>query len=141
MKHFMYKLVSVLCLLTVLLVPCQVFAAEGYQDEEITPLMDIINYYTIDFGISGTTASVEAEVNGDYSTATKAKVIAELQVKNGSSWIPVEIWTEEENDYCASVDETHSVVKGHTYRVKATFTVWEGDNSETVKAYSDERTA
>lgn len=141
MKHSMHKLVSVLCLLAVLLVPCQVFAAEGYQDEEITPLMDIIGDYTIDFGISGTTATVEAEVNGDCLTATRAKVIAELQVKNGSSWIPVEIWTDDRDYYYARVDETHSVVKGHTYRVKATFTIWEGDNSETVKDYSSEWTA
>lgn len=141
MEQRMYKLVSVICLLAVLLVPCQAFADTGYQDEGVSPLMEIIGMYTIDFGISGTTASVEAEVEGDYPTATKAKVIAELQVKNGDNWIPVKIWTDERNDYYARVDETYSVVKGHTYRVKCTFTVWEGEESETVKDFSNERTA
>lgn len=141
MKQYMYKLVSLVCLLTLLVVPCQAFAVDGSQEEEVNPQMEIIGDYTIDFGISGTTASVAAEVNGDYLTATKAKVIAELQVKNGDNWIPVKIWTDERDNSYARVSETYSVVKGHTYRVKGTFTVWEGSEDETVRAYSDEQTA
>jgi hypothetical protein len=62
-------------------------------------------------------------------------------VKNGSSWIPVAIWTADEDFYTAEVYETHDVVKGHTYRVKGTFMVWEGSAYETEYSFSDEITA
>jgi hypothetical protein len=39
------------------------------------------------------------------------------------------------------VYETHDVVKGHTYRVKGTFMVWEGSAYETEYDFSDEITA
>ena len=45
------------------------------------------------------------------------------------------------DDYYARVYETHDVVKGHTYRVKGTFMVWEGSASETEYSYSPEITA
>ena len=103
--------------------------------------MTYIVDYTIDFGIRGTTAEVEAEVNGNVLDATRAKVIAELQVKNGNNWIPVAIWTDDQNNYKAELYESHNVVKGHTYRVKGTFMVWEGSAYETEYDFSDEITA
>lgn len=140
MKKTMHKVTALLCLLVVMLVPCQMaFAIE--TEYSVSPRMTYIVDYTIDFAIRGTTAEVEVEVNGDVEDATKSKVIAELQVKNGNSWIPVAIWTEEDNDYDARVDKTYDVVKGHTYRVKGTFMVWEGSASETVYDFSPEITA
>ncbi len=106
------------------------------QNELIVPHMQYIEDMYGHISISGTTATVDCGVSGNYYDATKAKVIAELQVKNGSDWIPVAIWTEEENGYEASVYETHPIVSGHTYRVKVTGTVWEGSASETQVAYS-----
>ena len=143
MTKNMRKVVALFCLLAVMLVPCQiVFASESADIEyPVVPMMTYIVDYTIDFGIVGTTAEVDVEVNGGYLTATKAKVIAELQVKSGSSWIPVAIWTDQQDGHDAWIDETHDVVKGHTYRVKGTFMVWEGSASETVYDYSDEITA
>ena len=137
----MRKVTAVLCLLAVMLVPCQaVFASESVQ-YEVNPRMTYIADYSIDFGIYGTTAEVDVMVDGDVLDATRAKVIAELQVKSGNSWLPVAIWTDDRDDYYANVYETHSVVKGHTYRVKATFMVWEGSASETVTSFSDTITA
>ena len=142
MNKNMRKMVALFCLLAMMLVPCQaVFASEGDIEYAVSPRMAYIVDYTIDFAIRGTTAEVEVEVNGDVEDATKSKVIAELQVKNGNSWIPVAIWTEEDNDYDARVNETHDVVKGHTYRVKGTFMVWEGSAYETEYDFSDEITA
>ena len=142
MTKNMRKIVALFCLLTVMLTPYQaVLASEENMEYSVVPLMTYIGDYTIDFGITGSTADVEVEVNGDYLTATRAKVIAELQVKSGNNWIPVAIWTDDQDNYYARVDETHDVVKGHTYRVKGTFMVWEGSASETVYDYSDEITA
>ncbi len=110
------------------------------QDELIAPHMEYITTAECQLTIRGTTATVSCAVEGDYYDATKAKVIAELQVQNGSDWIPVEIWTVTEDDFEAYVDETHTVVEGHTYRAKATVTVWEGSASETRTLYSEEMT-
>ena len=138
----MRKLVVLFCLLAMMLIPCQaVFAAEQDMETQISPRMTYIVDYSIDFGITGTTATVDAVVNGNLLDATRAKVIAELQVKNGNSWIPVAIWTADEDFYTAEVYETHNVVKGHTYRVKGTFMVWEGSAYETEYSFSDEITA
>ncbi len=110
------------------------------QDELIAPYMQYIDLAYCQLTIDEEMATVEGYVAGDYYNATKAKVIAELQVKNGSDWIPVAIWTVTEDGDTARVDETHSIVSGHTYRAKATVTVWEGSASETQVVYSDEMT-
>ena len=137
-----HKTIVLFCILAILLLPCQtVFASEPENDYAISPMMTYIAEYAIIFDIDGSVAQVECSVDGDYLTATKAKVIAELQVKSGSNWIPVAIWTDQQDGHDAWVDETHDVVSGHTYRVKGTFMVWEGSASETVYDYSDEITA
>lgn len=142
MTKNMRKAIAVFCLMTLMLVPCQaVFASEADVEYAVSPRMIYIVDYWLAFDINGTTAEVEAEVDGDVEDATHAKVIAELQVKNGNSWIPVAIWTADEDFYTAEVYETHDVVKGHTYRVKGTFMVWEGNAYETEYDYSPEITA
>jgi hypothetical protein len=142
MHKKMSKVVVAFCILTMMLIPCQaVFAAEADVEYSVSPRMTYITDYSITFGIPNCVADVDVEVDGSVLTATRAKVIAELQVKNGSSWIPVAIWTEDQYNYKARLVETHDVVKGHTYRVKGTFMVWEGSASETVYSFSDEITA
>lgn len=111
------------------------------QESTISPYMLYIKDTDYSLKITGTKATVDCSVQGDPVSATKAKVIAELQVKNGNSWIPVEIWTVTENSDYAEVSETHTVTSGNTYRVKATMTVWESSLSETQTFYTDEVTA
>ena len=79
---------------------------------------------------------MNAWVIGDDFDATKAKVVAELQEKDGSSWTTIATWTDTQNAYRASVNKTKSITRGKTYRVKATVTVWEGSASETQTIYS-----
>lgn len=107
------------------------------QESSISPYMLYIDRASCDLSISGSTATIECSVNGNPNSATKAKIIAELQVKNGSSWIPVKIWTVTENYYEATVDESYSINASSTYRLKATVTVWEGSQSETQTLYSE----
>lgn len=137
------KLLAAFCMGAMVLTPVPTVAAAepiAQQENGIMPYMTYIQRAKCDFNIVGTTANVECSVTG-RSPATKAKVIAELQVKNGNSWIPVEIWTDTQDSYEAYVDESHAVTKGHTYRVKATVTIWEGSQSETQYLYSSEKTA
>lgn len=141
------KILATICMGAVVLtsVPEVAMAATSVnpvnqQENGIMPYMLYIQNALCEFGISGTTANVECTVTG-RSSATKAKVIAELQVKNGRDWIPVKIWTDTQDNYEAYVDESYPVTKGHTYRVKATVTIWEGSQSETQNLYSLEKTA
>jgi hypothetical protein len=139
MKKIMKKIVTLVCLMAVMFVPCQTVLAES--NDNSMPRMSFISNYCLSLDINGTTADVEADVTGHVLDATRAKVIAELQVKNGNSWIPVAIWTDDQYNYKAFVEETHDVVKGHTYRVKGTFMVWEGSAYETEYSFSPEITA
>lgn len=136
-----------LCATALTLVPAASMAEAAvvpvnYQQEnDVVPYMMYIVDSRATLGISGQTASVSCWVKGDSSYATKAKVVAELQEKRGSSWTTVITWTDTQNSYRASVSKTRSVTKGKTYRVKATVTAWEGAQSETQTVYSGEKTA
>lgn len=111
------------------------------QENSIAPYMLYIRDSSASLAISGTKATVDCSVSGNRTSATKAKVVAELQVKNGSSWTTVKTWTDTQNDYEAYVYETYTITKGNTYRVKASVTVWEDSLSETQTVYSGEKTA
>jgi len=89
--------------------------------------------------VSGSTITVDCWVKGAIGEATKAKVVAELQEKNGQKWTTIETWTATKNSYKASVYESKTVAKGNTYRVKATVTIWEGSQSESQVVYSAEK--
>ena len=117
-----------------------VLSVNHQQETAVSPRMMYIEDAKSNLTISGTKATVTASVSGDLNNATKAKVIAELQLKSGSSWIPVEIWTVTNNGASAKVYETYTVKSNNTYRVKATVTVWEGSQSETQTVYSSEKT-
>lgn len=112
---------------------------KGFGD--IQPRLTYIVEAEADMIMNGTSVTVDCWVNGHVNSATKAKVIAELQVKSGSNWIAYGTWTDTQNDYEAYVYETKDVKKGNTYRVKATVTVWEGSASEELILFTDEKTA
>ena len=113
----------------------------NYQSQNaVSPYMLYIQKATSVLTISGTTATVDCSTMGSLGEATKAKIVAELQYKNGSSWTTVKTWTDTQSSYRASVYANYSVTKGKTYRVKATATVWEGSQSETKTVYSSEKT-
>ena len=132
----MKKIIAAICMSAVVLISVPtVSLAEtvaepiNQQESGIAPHMTYISEARCELAISGTTATVDCWVKGDVLDATKTKVIAELQVKNGSNWIPTAIWTDTQDGFKAHVNETKSVVIGHTYRVKATVTAWEGSQS------------
>lgn len=145
LKKCLQKTVTILLLVctTMLLLPGTVMAENNDATGNllIQPRLSYIVEAENDFSIEGTTATVDCRVTGNISDATKAKVIAELQVKSGSNWIAYGTWTNTQNSYEAYVYETKAVKKGNTYRVKATYTVWEGSASEELILFSDEITA
>lgn len=117
---------------------------EGSNYPETQIIMPRLTYIVdaeTDLGIKSGVATVDCWVKGSVASATKTKVIAELQLKSGNNWIAYGTWTNTENAFKASVYETKAVTAGHTYRVKATYTVWEGSESETIVVFGDEVTA
>lgn len=128
--------IMLVCMLLLAICPNGAFA-----EDEIMPRLSYIVSADNELAIQNGVAKVDCWVKGQYGDATKAKVIAELQLKSGGSWIAYGTWVDTQNDYEASVYETKSVTAGNTYRVKATFTVWEGSQSETVVMFTDEITA
>ena len=112
---------------------------DSVQLDMVSPRLTYISGAETVLSIDDGVATVECWVKGNVSKATKAKVIAELQVKNSATnWIPVAIWTDTQNDFMASVYETKNINTANTYRVKATYTIWEGSQSETITAFSNE---
>ena len=115
--------------------------AINQQENAIVPYMLYITEIRSNLSIANRIATTNCWVQGQKGDATKAKVVAELQEKSGSSWDTIATWTDTQNAYKASVYETKSVTAGKTYRVKATVTIWEGTKSETQTVYSAEKTA
>lgn len=109
------------------------------QSNQVAPCMMYIADANSSLAISGTTATVNCWVEGNIG-ATKAKVVAELQMNSGGTWVTVATWTDIQNKDEASVKASKAVTKGNTYRAKATVTVWEGSQSETQTVYSGEKT-
>lgn len=149
MNKINWRKIAIISLLSVLqftLIPMASWASFSTTNERtdnsiIMPRLSYIEDCQNSLEIANGTAIVDCWVNGDVLDATKAKVIAELQVKSGNNWIAYGTWVDTQNDYEAYVYETKSVKAGNTYRVKATFTVWEGSQSETVTSFTDEMTA
>lgn len=137
---------SLLCCLT-LLIPTAAVAETDFAQidtqvsRSIQPRLTYIEAAETGLDIKNGVATVDCWVKGDILSATKAKVIAELQLKSGNSWIAYGTWTSTQNDYEAYVYKTKAVTEGHTYRVKATYTVWEGTASEEIIVFGDEVTA
>ena len=144
MQNKARKVAAMICLSAAVLTSVPAVAMAATADEPINQQTEIgiapYMLYIVDanctLSISGTTATVQCWVKGDSIDATKAKVIAELQVKNGSSWTTIATWTDTQDSYRVTVNKTKTITAGNTYRVKATVTIWEGSQSETQTLYS-----
>ena len=125
-------LIVVLCLM-ILLVPA-VFATQ--QNElSVTPRLVTIAACTADIAINEDTgiASCDAQclAKDDYTV----KVICRLQRWNGATWVTLRTWINTDT-YLAYVSENWAVNRGYTYRVYATFCVYDANGTllETINA-------
>ena len=114
MKNKMKKAVATVCMgaavltltPTVSMAETAVLSVNQQQETAVSPRMMYIEDAKSNLTISGTKATVTATVSGDLNNATKAKVIAELQLKSGNSWMAYGTWTDTQNDYEAFVYKT-----------------------------------
>lgn len=94
-----------------------------------------------DLSISGTTATCKSSATGYYNTTTEISVQQYLQKKNSSNkWEDVCSWHDTIYNYSGSVTNKESSLSSGTYRLKTVFTVYAGTASETIYAYSNEKT-
>lgn len=124
-KRTLQKIAAITCLSAsvVTLLPtasmAEAVAPVSYQQETgIAPYLLYIMDSRCTLGISGTTATITSWVEGDFD-ATKAKVVAELQVKSGSSWSSVATWTDTQYSEYASVKQTKSITAGQNLSRKS----------------------
>ncbi|MCX4374896.1 MAG: hypothetical protein OSJ61_01865 [Lachnospiraceae bacterium] len=91
--------------------------------------------------ISGTTATCLSKATGYYGETTKITISQTLQKKTSSGdWEYVDSWSETDDGYIGSATNYKYNLSNGTYRLKSVFTVYAGNNSETIEKCSFEKT-
>jgi len=94
---------------------------------------------TLSISSSGVSTST-ARLNGYQGTTTKVDITMTLQRKGGLFnlfWNDVTTWSQTFNSHSGTLSRTYNVSSG-TYRVKAVYKAFSGNNSETITSYSGE---
>lgn len=118
------------------LVLCTVVSANGIS-LHTTYLMTCSSTLTI----SGTTATCDSNATGYYGETTKIAIAQTLQKKTSDGkWEYVDSWVETDNGYIGSATNYKYNLLSGTYRLKSVFTVYAGNDSETIEKYSFEET-
>ena len=141
----MKRLFALLLCLSLLLSAVPAAFAAGAEplalptEPEIMPLWEQITntMATLSINESGQ-AKIFCYVYGTSSSTTKVKIEAKLQRSWGLFWITEETFTVEKDSHIASINESYTVESGHTYRIKATVTVYNGTDSESATVKSNE---
>ncbi|WIV13507.1 hypothetical protein [Proteiniborus sp. MB09-C3] len=140
----MYKR-KALCLIIVILVflPFNIGAyadddiGEESQKPSISIQMTYINNISNDFTISAGQAYIACSVKGYNDITDKVAIYVNLQQYKDGSWVTIKSWSETFNDYIGNINKTYSVDKGYTYRVRASFTAYSGEKSESISSTSN----
>lgn len=87
-------------------------------------------------------ATCDSNATGYYGETTKIAIAQTLQKKTSDGkWEYVDSWVETDNGYIGSATNyKYDLTKGETYRLKSVFTVYAGNDSETIEKYSFEET-
>lgn len=110
---------------------CSLAVANAAMPEsEIMPRYNYIKDASCSITINGTVASMEAAVSG--TNVDKCQIKMTLQILNGSSWDDVTSWTSSKSASSFAMEKTAGIDPNESYRVKATFKVWNGTSTETV---------
>lgn len=107
-----------------------VVANAAMPENEIMPRYNYIKDTSCSIAINGTVASMEAAVSG--TNVDKCQIKMTLQILNGSSWDDVTSWTSSKSASSFAMEKTAGIDPNESYRVKATFKVWNGTSTETV---------
>lgn len=116
-------------------------AAFAAQENEATvfPRLVAIAANSVDIDIDEETGVANCDAQCIAKSNYTVKVVCKLQRWNGSSWTTLKTWTNTDT-YAAYVAESWAVYKGYTYRVYATFYVYDANGTllETVSSYDSQ---
>ncbi len=88
---------------------------------------------------SSGTATMTVSVTGYKGTTTKIKVVIDLLKYSGGTWKKVKTYMDTFNTWYGAKEHTYSGLdKGYTYRMKCTYTVYNGSNYEYFILYSNQ---
>ena len=123
------KVISAFCA-TILFLMCTISTACA-SNTGINPYMDHIALGQCSLDIDGTTAKVNAWVEG-RTDVTRTEVTVELQEQYLLFfWKTIDSWSNNSYSSYCRVSASTSVTSGKTYRAVATVTAWAGSDSET----------
>lgn len=126
MKKTMKSMIVLAFAMTML---CSLVANAAMPENEIMPMYNYIDDTECTIEINGTKAVMTAFVS---AVADRCQIKMTLQMQNGSSWDDVTSWTVSEDSDSLSLRKSYTVDPSESYRVKATFKVWNGSSTETV---------
>ena len=126
MKKTMKCMIALAFAMTML---CSLVANAAMPESEIMPLYNFIDDTECTIEINGTKAVMTAFVS---AAADRCQIKMTLQMQNDSSWDDVTSWTVSEDSNSLSLRKSYTIDSSESYRVKATFKVWNGSSTETV---------
>ena len=94
------------------------------------------NSTTTSLKISGGKATATAKANGYPGLATKISTSMYLERYTNGTWKTYGSWTTSVNGSFSAFQQTTSVSKGYSYRVKAVYYVYSGTKCEVLTGYS-----
>lgn len=137
---FTKRMFSILAVCLTLIILSVTVVAMPADDYGIAPCYVYTISSNADLSISSGTATASAKITGNAGAVTEIEVYTYLQQKNGGSWETVGRWYDTTTASSLTVNETMSVAKGYTYRVKAEYIVYAGSAREDFVKYSAEKT-
>lgn len=140
------NLISVLMCCFVVLSFAQVQALEiadnistyDTDNSYVSPYMDYISHANSNIYISNGKATISCSVYGYQGITTRVKIDAKLQQYKNGKWVSIDTFSNENNSYRVSINETSSITKGYKYRVQATVKAYNGSSVETRTVTSSE---
>ena len=135
------KAVSLMLVAVLVLSAATVVSAQSIDTAEQAPVptrMAYISSTNTSLTISSGQASAYARLIGYPGTTTKISITMTLQKQGflGLYWSDVTGWSDTFYSSTATMSRTHSGLSGGTYRLKAVYTAYSGNASETVTEYS-----
>lgn len=102
------------------------------QTTEITPRYTHISSISANISYSGNTATCAVSVVGKPGTTNIAITMSIQRLESDGSYTTLHTWPEEnKNSDTFSISKTRSVVRGYSYRTRATITVTRNGTTET----------
>ena len=132
------KVISMMLCLVVIMSICSISASASD--------LICVNYtytYSCDSNmtISNKTITAKSSVIGYNGTTTKVVIKQTLQKKTSSgTWTSAGTASSTTNGYRATLSKKYTGLSSGKYRLKSVFTVYAGNNSETITKYSSEKT-